>query len=524
MSPELSLSRWLPERAALTPDRVAIDCAGLTDGAGLNDSGDRKISYAELAESAAGWAAHFAQSGLKKGDRVATLARNCPEQVAVFFACALSGFVLVPLNWRLTAPELTYQLRDCEPAVLAADPALHALGERALRQSAPGAILSSLASPPPPRSTAEVPATALDGKDPLVILYTSGTTGRPKGAVLTHANCFWTNLSLDRTAEVTGQDVVLQVLPQCHVGGWNVQPLLAWWKGATVVLEQSFDADRVLSLIPAKRITTMMGVPTNYLMLAEHSGFAAADLSSLRQVIVGGAPMPRPLLETWLARGVTVLQGYGLTEAAPNVLCVPNEYARQKTGSAGRPYLHVQVALRDLAGAGPVAGAGTGELLVRGPNVFAGYWRNPAATKAALAGGWLATGDIAERDTDGFYWIRGRTKDMYISGGENVYPAEVEEALAGHESVVEVAVIGVPDGRWGETGLAFVVVRPGRQASAQDLTAFCRERLARYKVPAHFRFVAELPRLTSGKLDKVSLRAILAEDPPRPGGDDVSRP
>jgi len=241
-------------------------------------------------------------------------------------------------------------------------------------------------------------------------------------------------------------------------------------------------------------------------------------------VIVGGAPMPRPLLETWLARGVTVLQGYGLTEAAPNVLCVPNEYARQKTGSAGRPYLHVQVALRDLAGAGPVAGAGTGELLVRGPNVFAGYWRNPAATKAALAGGWLATGDIAERDTDGFYWIRGRTKDMYISGGENVYPAEVEEALAGHESVVEVAVIGVPDGRWGETGLAFVVVRPGRQASAQDLTAFCRERLARYKVPAHFRFVAELPRLTSGKLDKVSLRAILAKDPPRPGGDDVSRP
>ena len=295
MSPELCLSRWLPERAALTPDRVAIDFAD------LSGNGDRKISYAELAESAAGWAAYFAESGLKKGDRVATLARNCPEQVAVFFACALSGLVLVPLNWRLTAPELTYQLRDCEPAVLAADPVLHALGEQALRQSAARAILSSLACPPPPRSAAEVPATATDSEDPLLILYTSGTTGRPKGAVLTHANCFWTNLSLDRTAEVTGQDVVLQVLPQCHVGGWNVQPLLAWWQGATVVLEQSFDADRVLSLIPAKRITTMMGVPTNYLMLAEHPDFAAADLSSLRQVIVGGAPMPRSLLETWLA-------------------------------------------------------------------------------------------------------------------------------------------------------------------------------------------------------------------------------
>ncbi len=190
------------------------------------------------------------------------------------------------------------------------------------------------------------------------------------------------------------------------------------------------------------------------------------------------------------------------------MLCVPSEYARQKTGSAGRPYPHVRVALRHVAGGGQVAGPGTGELLVQGPNVFAGYWRNPAATEATLAGGWLATGDIAERDTDGFYWIRGRTKDMYISGGENVYPAEVEEALIGHELVVEAAVLGVPDERWGETGLAFVVLRQG-QLSAESLTGFCRERLARYKVPTHFRFVAELPRLSSGKLDKVTLRTMV---------------
>jgi fatty-acyl-CoA synthase len=503
---ELSLARWLPERAALTPDRTAIDFGG------------GRISYAQLAEDAARWSASFAAAGLRTGDRVATLTRNCPQQVAVFFACARSGLVLVPLNWRLTAPELAYQLGDAEPALLLTEPELAGLGTRARELAAfddAAARMASLTGPPAAPDASSLPpaADAVTGDDPLLILYTSGTTGRPKGAVLTHANCFWTNVSLDRTAEVNGGDVVLQVLPQCHVGGWNVQPLLAWWKGATVILEQAFDAERVLALIEREKVTTMMGVPTNYLMLAEQPGFATADLSSLRQVIVGGAPMPRPLLDVWLSRGVTVLQGYGLTEAAPNVLCVPAEYATAKTGSAGRPYLHVRVALRELGGGGLVEGAGTGELLVAGPNVFAGYWRNLQATKAALDGGWLATGDIAERDADGFYWIRGRSKDMYISGGENVYPAEVEEVLVGHESVTEAAVVGVPDPRWGETGLAFVVLRPGCAAAAADLAAYCRDRLARYKVPAHFRFVTELPKLTSGKLDKVSLRAQLGTGP-----------
>ncbi len=285
MSSDLSLASWLPERAALTPDRVAIEF------------GDRKISYAELAESATGWAMRFAEAGLGVGDRVATLARNCPEQVAAFFACAQAGLVLVPLNWRLTPRELAYQLGDCEPTVLLSDPVLRALAEQAHGLAAAGAgsaeagpVIASLTSPPPPRLPGDVPPARVSGDDPLLILYTSGTTGRPKGAVLTHGNCFWTNLSLDRTAEVGGGDMVMQVLPQCHVGGWNVQPLLAWWKGATVVLEQSFDAGRVLSLIQSKGITTMMGVPTNYLMLTEHPGFASADLSSLRQVIVGGAP------------------------------------------------------------------------------------------------------------------------------------------------------------------------------------------------------------------------------------------
>lgn len=494
---DLSLARWLPDRAALTPDRVAIDFAG------------RLITYAELASAATERAIALAATGRKRGDRIATLARNCPEQVALFFACAMAGFVLVPLNWRLTAAELAYQLGDADPSVLLTDQSMEKLGKETAGLSC---RVESLLDAPAVGTLlpGEVPGTPVSGEDPLLMLYTSGTTGRPKGAVLTHANCFWTNLSLDRTAEITGGDVVLQVLPQCHVGGWNVQPLLAWWKGATVVLEQTFDTDRVLSLIEARKITTMMGVPTNYQMLAAAPGFRTADLSSLRQVIVGGAPMPRSLLSAWLDRGVTVLQGYGLTEAAPNVLCVPAEYTTRKTGSAGRPYPHVSVALRERDGGRVLDGPATGELLVSGPNVFAGYWRNQSATAAVLGeDGWLATGDIAERDADGFYWIRGRSKDMYISGGENVYPAEVEDALVAHEAVAEAAVIGIPDARWGETGLALVVIAPGFSVTPEELTGFCRERLARYKVPGRFRIVVGLPRLTSGKLDKVTLRKTL---------------
>jgi fatty-acyl-CoA synthase len=513
-SSSLILGGWLTARAALTPDRVAIDFA------------DQEIRYRALADGAARRAAAFAAAGLVAGDRVATLARNCPEQVELFFACALSGHVLVPLSWRLTAPELAYQLRDAAPSVLLAEPDLLPLGREAAQLAGLGcpirplAPTGSAASPMPGSAAGPVsgrPLSTVADDDPLLILYTSGTTGRPKGVVLTHANCFWTNLSLDRTAEISGQDVVLQVLPQCHVGGWNVQPLLAWWKGARVVLEQVFDPARVLRLIAAKRVTTMMGVPTNYLMLAAHPEFARTDLSSLRQVIVGGAPMPLPLIEQWQARGVTVMQGYGLTEAAPNVLCVPAEYARQKAGSAGRPYLHIEVALRDLRGNGLVKGPGTGELLTRGPAVFRGYWRNPAATADARWQGWLTTGDIAERDADGFYWIRSRIKEMYISGGENVYPAEIEQVLAAHEAVAEVAVVGVPDEQWGETGLAVIVPNPGHRLAADTLPSYCRARLAGYKVPRDYRVLSELPRLSTGKVDKVTLRRELDRRPESSG-------
>ena len=259
----------------------------------------------------------------------------------------------------------------------------------------------------------------------------------------------------------------------------------------------------------------MMGVPANYLFMAQAPGFDDVDLSSLRTAVVGGAPMPEALLATWQERGVEIVQGYGLTEAAPNVLCLPPEEATRKRGFAGKPYPHVDVALRDVDSGTLLPGAATGELVVRGPNVFPGYWRNPEATAAAFADGWLLTGDVAERDEEGFYRIVGRLKDLVISGGENVYPAEIESVLFEHEAVADVAVIGVPDERWGEACVAFVVLEPGAVADAEELLGHCRERLAKFKVPREVRFVAELPRSGMNKVAKDELRGLLEQEAAR---------
>ena len=486
---ELTLGRWLADRARTTPQRVAIRFLG------------QDLTYAELDSRATRLAAGLAARGLRRGDRLATLTTTSPDHVATFFACARLGVALQPISWRLASAEVAYQLEDAEPSLLLASDDYAELARKAGTK-----VEIARIGDPTLEADGEVEDVARDD-DPLLLVYTSGTTGKPKGALLSHANCFWTNLSFDRTTSLRDGDVVLQVLPQFHVGGWNVQPLLAWWKGATVVLEPAFDAARALDLIAEHGVTTMMGVPATYLFLAQEPGFAVADLSSLRLAVVGGAPMPEALLETWIARGIEIVQGYGLTEAAPNVLCLPPEEATRKLGFAGKPYPHVDVALRDADTGAFVEGTGTGELVVRGPNVFAGYWRNDEATAAVLADGWLSTGDVAERDEEGFYRIAGRIKDMVISGGENVYPAEIEDVLHAHPAVLEAAVVGVPDERWGEACAAFVVLREGSNVGTEELQRLCRDQLARFKVPKTFAFVDALPRSSMGKVLKDELRA-----------------
>jgi fatty-acyl-CoA synthase len=493
----LTLGRWLSDRARATPARVAIDYLG------------RTMTYGELEERSRRRAASLLALGLERGDRVATLTGNSPEHVETFYACARAGLVLVPLSWRLSPVELAYQLDDSDPAVFLVEEDHAGLADAALADASVRPRRLPLAEPGDAEGSGEADAADDDG---LLLIYTSGTTGKPKGALLTHANCFWTNLGFDLATGVAGDDVVLHLLPQFHCGGWNVQPLLAWWKGATVVLEREFDPGRCLALIAEKRVTTMMGVPAIYLFMAQDPAFATADLGSLRRAVVGGAPMPESLLETWHERGVAIVQGYGLTEAAPNVLCLPPEDAIRKLGYAGRPYPFVEVALRDPESGRLLEGAAEGELVVRGPNVFAGYWRNPQATAEVMSDGWLRTGDVAERDEEGDYRICARIKDMFISGGENVYPAEIESVLHEHPAVVEAAVVGVADERWGEVGLAVVVLAAGTSAGEEELLEHCRGRLAKYKVPRAVRFLDELPRSAMGKVQKDELRAAVEHE------------
>jgi fatty-acyl-CoA synthase len=489
-----TIGRWVDDRARADGQAPAIDDRGVV------------MTYRELADRSRVLAGHLRAAGCGHGDRIATLTGNSAEHVVLFFACARAGLVLVPLSWRLTAPELAAQLADAEPALFCVEEEFGVTARAALAQLAAPVPVWPLGRAEPPPGTGSGPAASVQDDDPLLMIYTSGTMRRPRGAVLSHANCFWTSLSLSRTLPIQSDDVVLSILPQFHIGAWTIQNLLAWWTGARVVLERGFDPGRVLRLIGEKRVTTMMGVPANYLFLAQHPGFAAADLSSFRYAVVGGAPMPEPLLRTWLARGVRLAQGYGLTEAAPNVLCLRPEDARDHVGSAGTPYPHVDVALADPVSGAPLDGPGSGELLVRGPNVFAGYWRDPAATAFALRDGWLHTGDLVERDAAGYHRILDRVDDVFISGGENVSPAEIESVLFEHRAVADVAVVGRPDERWGEVGVAYVVMRPGALTDAVELTGHCRGRLASYKVPREIVFVDELPRSSVGKVLRRSLR------------------
>jgi fatty-acyl-CoA synthase len=496
-----TLGCWTSERARLTPHRIAID------------DGRTAVSYADLDSRAEHLADVLRAAGYSPGDRVATLTGNSVDHVVLFFACAKARLVLVPLSWRLSAREISEQLADADPVLFLVEPEFEVPAEAAL-----GRLLEPPVRQRIGRDGIEAdyqrgrrPVGTSDTRDvrdndPLLMLYTSGTTGRPKGVVLTHANCFWTNLSLSRSVHLGGDDVVLSVLPQFHVGGWNSQPLLAWWVGATVLLERTFDAERALRLIAQRQVTTMMGVPTNYLLLAEHRNFATTDLRCLRHALVGGAPMPEPLLRKWHSRGVGLLQGYGLTEAAPNVLCLPYEDARRKIGFAGKPYPYVEAALADPQTGQLLDGAADGELLVRGPNVFRGYWRNLGATDLALQGGWLHTKDLVHRDAEGFYRILERLDDIFITGGENVSPTEVENVLYAHPAVGEAAVIGRPDERWGHVGVAFVVRRPGAHVDPAELIAYCRRELAGYKVPHDIKFVDELPHSPIGKLVRRDVR------------------
>lgn len=494
-----TIGRWLIDRAARSPRRIAIDDRGVT------------IDYATLARRATELADGLRAGGYGPGHRLATISGNSTDHVVAFFACALAGVAFVPLSWRNTPRELSDVLRRSDPALVLIDDEYGSLADEALRgldfvpRTAPlGSTGIEAGTVPPARGPR--PARHVRDDDPLLVIFTSGSEAAPKGVVLTHANCFWNNLALAQALPLSQDDVVLAILPQFHVAGWNCQPLLAWWVGATVVLERSFQPARALQLIRERRVTAMMGVPTQYAMLAADREWHGTDVSSLRLALVGGATMPAALHELWAGRGVTLTQGYGLTEAAPNVLHLDPAEEAVHVGAVGRPYPHVSVRVVDPETLLPLEGEATGELWVRGPSVFAGYLGDDAATARAMAGDWLRTGDLVHRDADGVFRVVDRLKDIYISGGENVAPAEVEYALGLHPLIEASAVVGVPDPVWGERGVAFVVPVVGGLLSADEVLAHARRTLAAFKVPVHVEFVESLPRSTIEKLARSRLR------------------
>lgn len=500
---------WIGRRAQLTPEKVAL----------INTlNGNRTITYREWSRSV-NRTARFLRDrlGVRKGDRVAVLAHNCVEYLDIWFALGRIGAILQNLNWRLTPRELQELVVDGAPVGLVYGGEFISQVDE-MRSEIPGVqhfvALGERAEPGDETFTAReefsdapLPEIALDWNDPWVICYTGGTTGTPKGAILTHkaitANAVNTVISWGLSPD----DVAILNAPLFHTGGLNVFTAPLVYKGGTSVVCKGFDPDQVFDLIQGGEVTLFFGVPTMFILLQEHPRWEEADFSALKLVISGGAPCPMPVFEKFWERGVDFKTGYGLTEAGPNTFWLPPEDVQRKPGAVGFPLFHIDVKVVREDGAECEPGE-PGELIIRGPHVCDGYWNNPEATAEAIRPStssgepWLHTGDLAQRDEEGYYTIVGRLKDMIISGGENVYPSEVESVMHAHPAVAEAALIGVPHEKWGEVGRAIVVTGAKAELTEEKLLDFCRERLARYKVPKSVVFVDAMPKTGAGKIDK----------------------
>ncbi|MFC8718516.1 long-chain fatty acid--CoA ligase [Kitasatospora sp. NPDC057198] len=489
------IGSWPARRARRTPHRTAL----------VHE--DRSTSYAELHRRSSGLAHLLHLRGVRRGDRVAFLGPNHPAFLETLFALGQLGAVFVPLNTRLAPPELRHQLRDSGSALLLAvrqDAALLAdLSADAEVWEVEGAEYEALLAGAP----GEVPDLPVAHDDLCMIMYTSGTTGRPKGTLLTHGNIVWNSLNVVVDTDLASDEVTLVSAPLFHTAALNMTCLPTLLKGGTAVLESGFDAGRTLELVERLGVTCLFGVPAMYDAIAQEPGWAAADLSGLRNLMCGGAPVPARTLRAYLDRGLAFVQGYGMTEAAPGVLLLDRADALEHAGTAGVPHFFTDVRLLDPAGE-EVGTGEPGEVVVSGPNVTPGYWGLPRESADAYHDGtWFRSGDVAVRDEQGYVRLVDRLKDMIISGGENIYPAEVEDVLLEHPAVAECAVLGVPDPKWGEVGRAVVVLRPGATASAEEILAHLDGRLARYKIPKSVRFTDALPRSGAGKLLKGPIRA-----------------
>lgn len=491
---------WLKRWSLYAPERTAIQ-SGETG---------RAFTYAELHRQSCALASVLRDRfGVARGDRVACVAQNELEYVSLFFATQRLGAILIPVNFRFTASEVAHIVQDSGAKLVIAEQmfwdnvsALKAQTRLWCFDGAESLMEACGANSPHVFLDLEM---AAEFEDPAMILYTSGTTGFPKGAVISHRMIFWNSINTGLRLNLTQNEVVLTFLPLFHTGGWNVLTTPCLHRGAKVVLLKKFDADLILQLCERQKVSVLFGVPTTMDFLKRSPRFDGTDLSSVRYAIVGGEPMPVELIREWEKQGIPVRQGYGLTEFGPNVFSLNEEDSQRKIGSIGFPNFYIEAKVVGDDGKALPANE-VGELVLRGPVAMSGYWGNEKATHEVLRDGWLFTGDLVRRDEDGFYYVVGRKKEMYISGGENVYPAEVEKVLRLYPGLHEAAVIGVPHERWGESGRAFVAFEAQAMIpSVEQLQEHCVRHLAKFKVPLEFVILPELPKTESGKISKKSL-------------------
>jgi fatty-acyl-CoA synthase len=496
---------WIAHHARNRPSHEAVRDLGT----------GRSFTYAELDRRIDAMAAYLGSLGIGRGDRIGVLAHNGVEYFDVQFACARTGSICVLLNWRLTVTELDYIVGDSSPMLLVHDTEFADTATELQRRCDITTLLEiSHRTPDSPYENAiaehagtPVEPVTLTHDDVITIMYTSGTTGLPKGAMITHGMNFWNCVNLGVPAGIGIDTVHLNILPLFHTGGLNCYSNPVLHAGGTVVILTTFDPGETLRVLgdPDQGITHFFGVPAPYQFMMQHPDFDTTDLSRLRIAGVGGAPCALTIMERWTERGVLLAQGFGMTETSPACIFLDPSDALRKIGSTGKALMHTEFRIVDESG-GDCGPDEVGELWVAGPNITPGYWNRPDATAAAFEGRWLKTGDAARIDDEGFVYIVDRWKDMYISGGENVYPAEVENVLYQLPQVAEAAVIGVPSDRWGETGLAVIALKDGESLDRQEVQEYCAERLAKFKVPADIAIISELPRNATGKVLKRELR------------------
>lgn len=472
----------------------------------------RSFTYGEINNLSNLLSSYFKNKlNLVKGDRIAVLAENCIEYLMLFGAAQKMGITLVPLNYRLAPAELEYIISDAGCTLM--------ISEEKFFEKIKGLspyndikyklllteLQSILADTESKNETIIFENEFISEDDPLFILYTSGTTAFPKGAVYTHKMLFYNSINTELRLDISSSDRSINSAPSFHTGSWNVLMTPFIHHGAFTLIMKNFDPEKMLSALEENEITIWWAVPTMLKMMAETKLFDQVKLKSMRYLVVGGEAMPIDLIEKWHKKGVLIRQGYGLTEVGPNVTSLNHQDAIRKQGSIGTPNFYYDIKIIDNEGC-EVKKEGVGELALKGPNVTPGYWKNDEATKETIKDGWFFTGDVVKRDEEGFLFVVDRIKNMYISGGENVYPAEVEHVLLSHPDIKETAIVGVPDEKWGETGKAFVVKSGSSNLTADDILKFCVERLAKYKVPKHVEFISNLPTNDAGKIDRKKLK------------------